>query len=147
VRRIVAVTIALTAGLIATGLGFVANAAGVGTDHALGPGLVTVNLDIEHSKYSVDELRVKPGTTVRFLVHNHDPILHELVLGPESVHQHHETGTEKSHPPVPGEVTVQPGQTGETVYVFDAPSRLLFACHLPSHFQFGMRGDVTVVPG
>ncbi len=146
-KRISAIVIALAAGFAATGAGFVAAAAGADSDHVVGPGLVTVDIDIEHSKYSVDELKVRAGTTVRFLVHNHDPILHELVLGPESVHEQHQNGSEKSHPPIPGEVTVQPGETGITVYEFESAARLLFACHLPAHFQYGMRGEVTVVSG
>jgi uncharacterized cupredoxin-like copper-binding protein len=50
------------------------------------------------------------------------------------------------HPPVPGEVSVGPGEIGETFYRFDKPGRYLFACHLPGHFAFGMKGWVIVDP-
>ena len=47
---------------------------------------------------------------------------------------------------MPGEVSVGPGELGETFYRFDKPGRYLFACHLPGHLAFGMRGWVIVDP-
>ncbi|HEX5094505.1 MAG TPA: hypothetical protein VFX21_00765, partial [Acidimicrobiia bacterium] len=91
-------------------------------DDVLGPGLVIVDVAIHHSTFDgLDGLRVRPGTTVRFVVHNRDPINHELIIGPAAVHQAHEHGTERVHPPVPGEVSVAPLDTGVTFYEFEAP--------------------------
>jgi uncharacterized cupredoxin-like copper-binding protein len=111
---------------------------------ALGPGLVTVDVGIHYSKFSFSTLRVRTGTVVRFLVHNDDPIHHEFIVGDASVHARHEQGKEATHPPVPGEVSVKPNDVGETFYRFDRPGRFLFACHLPGHFAYGMRGWVVV---
>jgi len=111
----------------------------------LGPGLVTVDVGIHYSKFSFSELSVHPGTTVRFVVHNNDPIHHEFIVGDASVHARHERGTEAAHPPVPGEVSVAPLDIGETFYRFDRAGRYLFACHLPGHFAYGMKGWITVV--
>jgi uncharacterized cupredoxin-like copper-binding protein len=47
---------------------------------------------------------------------------------------------------VPGEVTVDPSEVAETVYRFDEPGDVVFACHLPGHLQYGMRGTVEVLP-
>ena len=113
---------------------------------SLGPGLVTVELDIRHSRFSADRLRVAEGTTVRFLVRNDDPIAHELVVGDAALHRSHVRGTEAVHPPVPGEVSVGPGDTGLTVYEFDEPGVVTFACHLPRHLEYGMVGEVEVAP-
>ncbi len=55
---------------------------------------------------------MRPGTVVRFVVTNDDPILHELIVGDDAVHARHATGTEAAHPPVSGEVSVRPGDTG-----------------------------------
>jgi uncharacterized cupredoxin-like copper-binding protein len=112
----------------------------------LGPGLVTVNVNIHYSQFSLSTLKVHTGTTVRFLVHNNDPIAHEFIVGDASVHARHERGTHPAHPPVPGEVSVSAGQLGETFYRFDQPGKYLFACHLPGHFVYGMRGWVVVEP-
>ncbi|MDQ1454488.1 MAG: hypothetical protein QOH28_108 [Actinomycetota bacterium] len=111
---------------------------------ALGPGLVTVDVGIHYSKFAFSTLRVRTGTVVRFLVHNDDPIHHEFIVGDASVHTRHEQGKEATHPPVPGEVSVKPNDVGETFYRFDRPGRFLFACHLPGHFAYGMRGWVVV---
>ncbi len=42
-----------------------------------GPFERTVELTVHHSQFSLDELRVRPGETVRFVLRNTDPIPHE----------------------------------------------------------------------
>jgi uncharacterized cupredoxin-like copper-binding protein len=110
----------------------------------LGPGLVTVDVNIHYSQFSFSKLRVRAGTLVRFVVHNNDPIHHEFIVGDAAVHARHRNGTEASHPPVPGEVSLQPDDIGETFYRFDRPGRYEFACHLPGHYAYGMHGWVIV---
>ena len=112
----------------------------------LGPGLVTVTVNIHYSHFSMSTLKVRAGSTVVFRVQNNDPIAHEFIVGDASVHRLHERGSHPAHPPVPGEVSVGPGRLGETFYRFDEAGKYLFACHLPGHFAFGMRGYVEVVP-
>lgn len=113
----------------------------------LGPGEVTVELGVEHSRFGFDRLEVRPGTTVRFEVRNTDPIAHELIIGDDAVHRRHATGTEAFHAPVPGEVSVGPHETGWTTYTFDEPGTVVFACHLPGHVAYGMVGDIVVTAG
>jgi uncharacterized cupredoxin-like copper-binding protein len=114
----------------------------------LGPGPVTVDVRVEHSRFVPDVVRVRGGTTVTFRLRNRDPIGHELIVGGPDVHARHETGTEASHPPVPGEVSVAPLAEAETTFAFAAggPSTVVFACHLPGHLTYGMRGEVRVEP-
>ncbi len=113
---------------------------------AMGPGEVTVEMDIEHSVFSPTELRVVEGTRVRFVVVNGDPIAHELIVGPPDVHARHATGTEAEHPSIPGEVSVGADLTAVTTFTFDDPGTFEFACHLPGHYEYGMHGEVEVVP-
>ena len=113
-------------------------------ERPLGPGAVTVRLDIEHSRFHPARVRVVPHTDVRFVVVNHDPIGHELIVGDGEVHARHEHGTEPSHPPRPGEVSIDPDARASTTYSFHEPGRVLFACHLPGHFAYGMKGWVIV---
>jgi uncharacterized cupredoxin-like copper-binding protein len=138
-----AVAIAVAVGTAVGGYA-VSGAANADAPTVLGPGLVTVNVGIHYSKFSMSTLRVRPGTTVRFLVRNHDPINHEFIVGDAQVHLLHEQGKEAVHPPVPGEVSMTPESIGETFYVFAKPGRYLFACHLPGHFAYGMKGWVIV---
>ena len=109
-----------------------------------GGGARTVTIDVHHSRFSIDELDVRPGETIRFVVRNSDPIPHELIVGDQSVQDVHEAGTEAHHGDRAGEVSVAPGATATTTYRFDRPGRLLFGCHLPGHWAYGMRGTITV---
>ena len=125
--------------------------AGAGPDRPtgapLGPGDVTVTLTIQHSRFSPDHLSVRPGTNVRFIVRNTDPIGHELIVGDAGVHERHETGTEPAHPPRPGEVSVPAQATAETTFRFEGTGAdsVVYACHLPGHFRYGMSGEVALV--
>jgi uncharacterized cupredoxin-like copper-binding protein len=103
-----------------------------------------VEITIHHSRFRPDAIRVAPGATVRFVIRNTDPIDHEFILGDARVQRVHERGTEPSHAPRPGEVTVPAGETVTTTYTFGGPGTLTFACHLPGHYAFGMRGTVTI---
>jgi uncharacterized cupredoxin-like copper-binding protein len=143
VRPLAALAAALVA---AAGYGLVALRAGEPAPPALGPGDVTVAVDVEHSRFSPADLRVVEGTRVRFVVVNSDPINHELIVGPPSVHARHARGSEAEHPSIPGEVSVDPGGTAVTTYRFDEAGSVELACHLPGHYEFGMRGEVVVVP-
>ena len=105
----------------------------------------TVVLTIHHSKFSASEVEVPAGVPVRFVVRNDDPIDHELIIGDDAVHARHESGNHGQHGEVPGEVTVRAGEEASTV--FTAPSSdapLLFGCHLPGHWAYGMWGTVAV---
>lgn len=110
----------------------------------LGPGRVTVRVDVEHSRFLPARVRVRPHTEVRFVVANHDPIRHELIVGDDELHRRHEDGTEAEHPPRPGEVTVDPGVTASTTATFHEPGVVRYACHLPGHLAYGMAGKVIV---
>lgn len=110
----------------------------------LGPEPVTVVIDVEHSTFSPAAIAVERGTRVRFVVVNDDPINHEFIVGPPSVHDRHRSGTEKTHPAVAGEVSVPALSRGVTSYVFDTAGSVEFACHLPGHLEYGMRGSVEV---
>jgi uncharacterized cupredoxin-like copper-binding protein len=105
----------------------------------------TVDITIHYSTFEPADLAVDPGKTVRFVIRNTDPIDHEFILGDARVQRVHEQGTEAHHAPRPGEVSVPAGETVVTTYTFPgAPGALIFGCHLPGHYDFGMRGTVTI---
>jgi uncharacterized cupredoxin-like copper-binding protein len=108
------------------------------------PPVETVEVTVRWSRFDPAVIVVRPGTTVRFVVRNADPIDHELIVGPPEVHARHEHGTETRHD-APGELSLPAGAVASTIYRFDAPGPTLFACHLPGHFAYGMRGLVSVV--
>ncbi|MGH2819357.1 MAG: cupredoxin domain-containing protein [Actinomycetota bacterium] len=105
-----------------------------------------VVMTLEHSRFEPSALTVSAGTTVRFVVRNTDPIDHELIVGSRSVQRKHETGTERHHGAKPGEISVPAGRTRVTTYRFEEPGVVLMGCHLPGHYDYGMRGRVRVQP-
>ncbi len=99
---------------------------------------------IEHSRFVPAEITVAEGETVTFVVRNTDPIDHEMIIGNTAVQRAHESGTEPHHGSKPGEVSVPAGTTRKTTYTFTSPGTLIFGCHLPQHYDYGMRGVILV---
>jgi uncharacterized cupredoxin-like copper-binding protein len=132
----------------------VAGLAGLVLAVLLGAGLArgddgprTVVLTLRHSRFEPAALRARAGETVTFVVRNLDPIDHELIVGDQAVQRRHEAGRERHHHgEVPGEVSVPAGTERRTTYRFapGGPGRVEFACHLPGHYAYGMRGWVRV---
>lgn len=104
----------------------------------------TLDVTIRHSRYLPATLDFSPGTTVRFVLRNMDPIDHEFIVGDEEVQARHETGTEPHHGTIPGEVSVPAGGVASTTYTFSEPGTIFIGCHLPGHYAYGMRGSVRV---
>ena len=109
------------------------------------PEVRTIEVTMRHSRFEPDRIEVGPGEAVRFVVRNADPIDHEFILGDEVVQLLHERGTEAHHPPRPGEMSVAAGMSAITTYVAPhEPGTVLLGCHLPGHWDYGMRADVVI---
>jgi len=144
-NRAARVGLAIGAGALVATVGYAVDASGSDQD-VVGPGVVQVEVGIENSRFDLEPLRVQEGTLVEFVVQNDDPIDHELVVGDDEVHRLHADGTERRHPPVPGEVSVAPLDQALTFYEFDEAGTVVYACHLPGHVAYGMEGTIEVVP-
>lgn len=144
-RRLAKVGAALGATAMVATIGYAVDASGSERE-VLGPGVVTVEVGIDQSAFDIGSLRVREGTLVQFVVQNDDPIDHELVVGDGDVHRRHANGSERRHPPVPGEVSIAPGDTAMTFYEFTEVGSIVYACHLPGHVAYGMEGTIEVVP-
>jgi uncharacterized cupredoxin-like copper-binding protein len=145
VNRIAGVAVAVGLGALVATVGYAVDASG-SEQEPVGPGVVRVEVGIENSRFELGPLRVQEGTLVEFVVQNDDPIDHELVVGDAEVHRRHADGTERRHPPVPGEVSVAPGDRALTFYEFTEAGTVVYACHLPGHVAYGMQGSIEVVP-
>lgn len=108
------------------------------------PVLRTVNVTIHYSHFDPSSFSFPPGTTVRFVVRNTDPIDHEFIVGDRAVQDAHESGTEAYHHPRPGEMTVPGGTTRTTTITFAHSGALIFGCHLPGHYAYGMHGVIRI---
>jgi uncharacterized cupredoxin-like copper-binding protein len=103
-------------------------------------------ITFHYSKFEPSILAVPAGVPVTITLVNDDPIGHEWIVGSESIHQIHRTGTDPVHDSRPDEVTVAPYETRTTTLTFDKPGTYSFICHLPGHEAYGMTGTLTVVP-
>jgi uncharacterized cupredoxin-like copper-binding protein len=104
----------------------------------------SVDVRIRFSRFDPEHFEFPAGSTVTFVVANTDPIDHEFIIGDEVVQRVHEEGTEAHHGAKPGEISIPAGKTRSTTYTFSEPGTLLIGCHLPGHYDFGMKGDVEV---
>ena len=101
-------------------------------------------ITIEHSRFDPAAFEVERGATVTFVIRNDDPIDHEFIIGDEVVQALHETGTEAHHGAKPGEISIPAGTTRRTTFTFTERGKLIFGCHLPAHYDYGMRGVISV---
>jgi uncharacterized cupredoxin-like copper-binding protein len=112
----------------------------------------TVALTIHYSHFSPAHLSVAAGETVRFTIRNTDPIDHEFILGDQSVQDAEEAGTDPIHDgSTPGMVSAPADTTVSKVVTFPrtpaghpAQRSLIYACHLPGHYAYGMRGSLQI---
>ena len=118
----------------------IAGAAAAWTTVRGATGTPEYTIDIRYSHFDPSELSVPVGVPVTIVLHNHDPIDHEWILGDAAVHERHRTGTEPVHAARPTEVTVPAGETRRTTIVIDEAGTLRYICHLPGHEAYGMVG-------
>jgi len=104
----------------------------------------TITITIHYSAFDPARLTVPAGVPITFVLVNDDPIDHEWLIGDESFHEAHRTGTHAGHDSVPTEVTVPALETVETTITFEEPGTLTYICHLPGHESYGMAGTLTI---
>lgn len=129
----------------------------------------TVTVIMRDNSYSHENITVKAGETVKFVLRNEGSLLHEFNIGSPGAHAGHQkemmqmmemgmltpTGIDREkmkmdHPGMssgamkhddPNSVLVEPGKTREFVWKFARPMKLEFACNIPGHYQSGMVGE------
>jgi uncharacterized cupredoxin-like copper-binding protein len=103
-----------------------------------------LELRIHYSQFIPDRIEIPAGRPVTFVIHNEDPIGHEWIVGDETVHEVHRSGTEAHHGARPTEVSIPALSTVETTVTLPAPGTLRYICHLPGHEAYGMVGVLEV---
>jgi uncharacterized cupredoxin-like copper-binding protein len=112
----------------------------------------TKNLVIEANdsmRFVPASLEVREGEEVRIILVNTGTVRHELVIGDEDGLGGHAQEMKQSHGHHHNAegISVEPGQVGMVVWRATSTKPIGFACFEPGHFEAGMRGTVTVVPG
>ena len=102
---------------------------------------------LDSMRFAPENIEVKRGETVRFLISNNGTLLHEFVLGTKaSLDEHARMMAQR--PTMPHETDdmtrVDPGKTDEMVWTFNRPGQFYYACLIAGHYQAGMVGAVLV---
>jgi uncharacterized cupredoxin-like copper-binding protein len=99
-------------------------------------------------RYFPDQIRVKKGQTVRFVVRNGGQAPHEMVLGTMDDLKKHaammKKNEERDHDDASNIAHVEPGGTGRIVWQFTKAGEFYYGCLVPGHFEAGMIGTVVV---
>ncbi len=103
-----------------------------------------------------DGLRIKPdlfevtaGETVRFVVTNAGGIDHELYIGDEIAQQAHADEMRATGGRLQDSdrgVGLKPKTRNSLMFTFTEAGSLIAGCHLPGHFQAGMRATIAISP-
>lgn len=101
----------------------------------------------DNMRFTPNQIDVKQGETVRFVLKNSGQMLHEMVLGTKKELDEHAALMAKfptMEHEEPFMAHVKPGKTGEIVWTFNRPGDVDFACLIAGHYQAGMTGKVRV---
>jgi uncharacterized cupredoxin-like copper-binding protein len=100
----------------------------------------------DEMRYEPDAFEVAAGETVAFAITNAGQVPHEFYVGtPEDQVLHErEMATGHSMHDHANSVTVEPGQSKDLVLTFARAGTLEVGCHVPGHWDAGMRGTITV---
>ena len=98
-------------------------------------------------RYFPDQIHVKKGQTLRFVVRNAGELPHEMVLGTMDDLKKHAVTMRKGgamRHDVANVVHVEPGSTRRLVWHFTKAGEFYYGCLVPGHFEAGMIGTVVV---
>jgi len=108
----------------------------------------TIKVDMsDKMRFSPGLITVRRGETVRFEISNSGKALHEMVIGTAKELDAH-AEMMKKHPAMEHDEAymahVEPGKTGEIIWLFNRTGEFDFACLIPGHYQAGMKGKIRV---
>ena len=108
----------------------------------------TIKLNMgDNMRFSQDNISIKQGETIKFVVANQGKILHEMVIGTLKGLQKH-AEMMRQMPDMqhndPNMVSVKPSSSGEILWTFNKAGNFDFACLQPGHSEAGMKGKLMV---
>jgi uncharacterized cupredoxin-like copper-binding protein len=134
----------------------------------------TIPIIMNDNYYEPEEIKVKEGETIRFVVINNGEFLHEFNIGTAAMHATHQkemammaehgmiTATSVDHAKMkmdhgdgkammahddPNSVLLEPGKKSEVIWKFTKVMDLEFACNVPGHYDAGMMGPIHIGHG
>ena len=116
------------------------------------PGAATRTVEIKQldtRKFDPVDVEVKEGETVTIKVTNTATSLHEFFLGDEKAQEAHEKemaamgDAEMKMSDTEARLFLEPGETKSITWKF-GKGKIPFGCHMPGHYEGGMKGTFTV---
>ncbi|WNJ99919.1 cupredoxin domain-containing protein [Thalassospiraceae bacterium LMO-JJ14] len=130
----------------------------------------TIEITMHDNYYEPENISVKEGETVRFIIKNAGEFVHEFNIATADMHKAHgpemmmmvEQGVlladkidrdaaKKMQASMghgmhddPNSVLLEPGKSGEMIWRFPERADLEFACNVPGHYESGMVGQVKL---
>lgn len=139
--------------LAAAGLSFLAVAGCSAVDAGQSPAPRVIRLVATNFGYEPRQIEVRLGEEVRLVFENPTDLPHEVYIGSEAEQAQH--GAVLSDPTVdpadadaadPASLYVPAGGVGQLVFRFDDAEDIIVGCHLPGHWESGMRASIEVRP-
>ncbi len=100
-------------------------------------------------RFHPDRIEVRLNETIRFVIRNEGRLMHEMVIGTQTVLDEHAALMRKfpdmAHDE-PYMAHVPPGKSGEIVWHFNRAGDFAYACLIPGHYEAGMVGRIRVRP-
>jgi len=123
--------------------------AGKGVDPIKAAREVAIDMS-DAMRFSPDEIVVKRGEAIRFVVRNSGKVVHEMVIGTlDDLREHAEmmkkmAQADHHHHHAPNMIEVAPGKTGRIGWQFTHAGEFHYGCLIPGHFDAGMIGKIVV---
>ncbi len=90
-------------------------------------------------RFYPDVVIVKQGETIAFAVTTMGMRSHEFMVGPAA-----DVAADTAGTPEVADIGMM--QTKSLTYEFSGPGPFAYACHVPGHYEAGMKGSIVVVP-
>ena len=112
----------------------------------------TITVNIEDSVYDLEDLMVKDGEVIRFIIVNKDEAEHEFTLGTTEMQaadrkmmamQADHGESMEMH--APNAVSLGELETKELTWKFAGSGNIEFACNVPGHYEGGMMGNIMIM--
>lgn len=109
-----------------------------------------ITIVAEEMLFEPSHIKVRKGTTVRFIIRNEGDLRHEFVIGDAAAHAGHATAMrDAAHAEHGTNVTslglsVRPGATRHLSVTFRSSQDLTYVCHVPGHKEAGMVGHIEI---
>ena len=130
----------------------------------------TVTISMTDNRYSPENIEVKKGETIRFVVKNKGEFVHEFNIGTAKMHKAHRKemmmmvehgvlepdkinharmkmdmgGGKTMEHNDPNSSLLEPTKSSEIIWNFNTNAKLEFACNIPGHYESGMVGRISI---